>query len=103
MCADEEEMIGRVLNTRWVASSFRTVAAVWQDFEAVARPFKEVADPKSKQYDSGIANRYVALRKKLCSPQFVSDVAVMYDSLEELKLLSESLQRQDMTVPRRTK
>jgi hypothetical protein len=91
--------IGRVLNTRWVASSFRTVAAVWQDFEALADHFKEAADPRSTQYDSGNANKYIGFRKKLCSPQFVADLALMYDSLQELKLLSESLQRRDMTVP----
>ena len=27
--------IGRVLNTRWVASSFRTVRAAWDNFEAL--------------------------------------------------------------------
>ena len=80
---------GRVLNIRWVASSFRTVAA----FEALADHFKKAADLRSKHYDLGNANKYIGFRKKLCSPQFVADLALMYDSLEELKLLSEFLQR----------
>ena len=90
--------IGRVLNTRWVASSFRTVTAVWQDFEALADHFHEAADPRSKQYDSGNANN-IGFRKQLCSPEFVADLALMLDSLEELKPLSECHQRRDMTVP----
>lgn len=91
--------IGRVLNTRWVASSFRTVQAVWNNFEALAAHFKIAADPKSDRYDGAFASKYVGLRKKLCSPEFVADVGLMHDSLEELSLLSEQLQRRNMSVP----
>jgi hypothetical protein len=33
--------IGRILSTRWAASSFRSVSAVWENFEALVRYFKE--------------------------------------------------------------
>jgi hypothetical protein len=33
--------IGRVLGTRWVASSFRSVMAVWQDYKALVLHFEE--------------------------------------------------------------
>ncbi|XP_050508544.1 E3 SUMO-protein ligase KIAA1586-like [Diabrotica virgifera virgifera] len=43
VCADELGVqllkIGRVLNTRWVASSFRTVSAVWENYEVLANHF----------------------------------------------------------------
>lgn len=37
--------IGRVLNTSWVASSFRTVSAVWDNCEALAVHFPASSNP----------------------------------------------------------
>jgi hypothetical protein len=91
--------IGRVLNTRWVASSFRTVAAVWNNFEALANHFTAASDPTSEQFQQELKSKYCGLLRKLCSPQFVLDLGLMYDCLEELKFLSESLQRRDMNLP----
>jgi OTU-like cysteine protease len=91
--------IGRVLNTRWVASSFLTVAAVWNNFEALAGHFQSAACTQSPHFDKSLQPKYSGLMKKLCSPQFVKDLGLMYDSLEELKLLSESLQKRDVTLP----
>lgn len=48
---------------------------------------------------SACASKFVGLRKKLCSPEFVFDLGVMYDSLEELSLLSEQLQHKSITIP----
>lgn len=91
--------IGRVLNTRWVASSFRTVAAVWNNFQALAAHFKAGADPASQKFEQALKSKYSGLLKKLCSPQFVQDLGLMYDCLEELKFLSESLQKRNMNLP----
>ena len=91
--------IGRVLGTRWVASSFRTIKAVWKSFDALAEHFRIAADRTSPHYDSACASKFVGLRKKLCSPEFVFDLGVMYDSLEELSLLSEQLQQRSITIP----
>ena len=73
--------IGRVLGTRWVASSFRAVAAVWNDFEAPAAHFNAGCDRGSLVYDGSLVSKYKGLRRKLCCPQFVLDLAVMYDTL----------------------
>jgi hypothetical protein len=47
-CANSLEMqllkIGQILSTRWVASSFRSVSAVWQDYEALVRHFTNAKD-----------------------------------------------------------
>jgi hypothetical protein len=33
--------IGRILSTRWVASSYKTVLAVWQGYEALVPHFEK--------------------------------------------------------------
>jgi hypothetical protein len=44
--------LGRILSTRWVASSFRSVSAVWENFEALARHFREAEnDPTRDKKD----------------------------------------------------
>jgi hypothetical protein len=44
--------IVRILITRWVASSFRSVSAVWEHFEALVRHFKEAEnDPTRDKND----------------------------------------------------
>lgn len=44
-CAKELDLqflsIGRILNTRWVASSLRSVKAVWRNYEALFKHFHE--------------------------------------------------------------
>jgi hypothetical protein len=40
--------IGRILSTRWVASSFRSVSAVWGNFEALVRHFKEAENDPTR-------------------------------------------------------
>lgn len=91
--------IGRVLNTRWVASSFRAVDAVWNNFSCLAAHFESSCNPSSTYFDKELRSTFSGLRTKLCSPQFVEDLALMYDCLEELKFLSESMQKRKMTVP----
>lgn len=82
-----------------MASSFRTVQAVWNNFEALAAHFKDGGDPNLEQYDRTCGCKYIGLRKKLCSPEFVADLGLMHDTLEELGMLSEQLQSRNITVP----
>lgn len=51
--------IGRVL----VASSFRTVDAMWNNFEALAAHWKSGFDRGSPLYDGSLASQYRGLRK----------------------------------------
>ena len=39
--------IGRVLSTRWVASSFRSVSAVWENYDALVEHFQQAKCPES--------------------------------------------------------
>lgn len=101
-CANELGLqlrkIGKMLDTRWVASSFRTVGAVWNDFKALSQHFLKASTDSTR--DSKERSKYVGLHGKLTSYSFVNDLAIMLDALRELKDLSESLQHTDMTIVR---
>ena len=81
-----------------MASSFQTVDAVWTNFEALAAHWKAGFERGSSVYDSSMASKYRGLRQQLCSPQFVTDLALMHDALHELKILSEQLQDRNTTI-----
>jgi len=89
--------IGRILNVRWVASSFRTVDAVYSSFECLAAHLQASAEDTSR--DSLQRQQFKGMRKRLVSYSFVSDLGIMHDVLKELSLLSLELQRSNMTLP----
>uniref|UniRef100_A0A3P9DDZ8 HAT C-terminal dimerisation domain-containing protein n=1 Tax=Maylandia zebra TaxID=106582 RepID=A0A3P9DDZ8_9CICH len=77
--------IGRVLSVRWVASSERTVKAVWENYQALQVHFTSRA-------------KYKGLNDVLTTVSFVVNLGIMYDALTELSDLSRMLQRRDMTL-----
>uniref|UniRef100_A0A3Q2PD66 HAT C-terminal dimerisation domain-containing protein n=1 Tax=Fundulus heteroclitus TaxID=8078 RepID=A0A3Q2PD66_FUNHE len=79
------QQIGRVLNTRWVASSFRAVKAVWRSYGALNKHFEN-------------RQTYRGLARRLQSKEFLSDLGLMYDALSELSNLSQQLQAQSVTL-----
>uniref|UniRef100_A0A8C8RJZ3 HAT C-terminal dimerisation domain-containing protein n=1 Tax=Pelusios castaneus TaxID=367368 RepID=A0A8C8RJZ3_9SAUR len=76
--------IGRVLSTRWVSSSFRSVFAVWNIYEALVKHFEECT--------------YEGLKKKITSTEFILDLGLMCDALQELSELSLDLQERNMDL-----
>jgi len=94
-CADrvdgELRRIGRVLDTRWAASSLRTIKAIWTSFEALAAHFLSKQDGKD-------AARFKGMLRTLTSTNFVMNLAIMYDALEEVGSLSVLLQGRDMAL-----
>lgn len=88
--------VGRVLSTRWVASSFRTVSAVWDNFEALCAHFKVAMTDEKRSTSDRMS--YRGLLKRLTSKQFLLDLALMNDTLHELALLSECLQKRNASV-----
>jgi len=90
--------IGRVLDMRWVASSFRTVRAVWVSFAALALHFKTASEDNSR--DGVERKKYSGLLARLISVEFACDLGLMYDVLQELSNLSQELQNRSMTIPR---
>ena len=89
--------IGRVLNVRWVASSLRTIKAVWIQYPALYKHFSDSANDKSRSTKD--KSTYEGLRARLTSNQFVSNMGIMYDALVELADVSLQLQRREMTFP----
>lgn len=89
--------IGKVLDVRWVASSLRTVKAVWRSYKALHTHFCSKAidgngDGREKAKFAGFA-------KKLENPVFIKNLGLMNDALEELSDLSLALQKSDVTLP----
>ena len=87
-CASELEVqlnkIGCVLDVRWVASSCRTVRAVWRSYEALHSHFSsKVID---STLDSKEKSKFTGMMKKMENPFFVTNL--MLDALEELADLS---------------
>lgn len=93
--------IGRVLDTRWVASSFRTVSAIWENYEILANHFMVAKEDQTR--DSSDRCKYEGLLRKLTSSAFVLDLALMCDSLQELSEVSEELQHRDVDLFRANK
>jgi hypothetical protein len=93
-CAAELEgvfsQIGRVLDTRWAASSLRTVMAVWKSFPALAGHF---SSERSRD-----ASKFKGLHKTLTSRAFVHNLAIMIDALTEISHLSLNLQKRDTSL-----
>ena len=91
--------IGQILSDdliRWVASSFRTVRAVWHNYPALAKFFKT----KSEDGNQPDRNRkkYLGLLKYFTSAHFVNDLGLMKDVLRELQSLSLKLQRRETSI-----
>ncbi|RXN14539.1 E3 SUMO-protein ligase KIAA1586-like [Labeo rohita] len=89
-------VIGRVLSVRWVASSERTVKAVWENYQALQVHFTSAAADTSR--DSRERAKYKGLNDVLTTVSFVVNLGIMYDALTELSDLSRMLQRRDMTL-----
>jgi len=88
--------IGKCLDTRWVASSFRTVSAVWNDFEALCHHFE--AGRRVETRSKCEQPKFHGLLKRMASKKILQDLELMYDVLEELAITSEALQKRNTTL-----
>ena len=94
----EIRKIGKILNIRWVASSFRSVRAVWNNYTAMYKHFMTEADDTAK--NSKERGQFSGLAIQLGSNAFLKNLALMHDALEELAHLSETLQLSNITLQR---
>ncbi|KAF2890112.1 hypothetical protein ILUMI_16062, partial [Ignelater luminosus] len=76
--------IGRVLGPRWAACSLRATIAVWRAYPALYMHF-------CNSSHSGMA-------KRLANINFLQDLALMIDILEEFSLLSTALQSRSTDI-----
>lgn len=79
---------GRVLSTRWAASSYHTLKAVWSNFAPLHKFFSDesTAASSKKSMHKGVADT-------LASYEFLQRSAIMLDALEEVSELSLALQK----------
>uniref|UniRef100_H2ZRS2 HAT C-terminal dimerisation domain-containing protein n=1 Tax=Latimeria chalumnae TaxID=7897 RepID=H2ZRS2_LATCH len=89
--------IGRILDVRWVASSFRTVQTVWMSFGALYKHFENASSDALRNGKE--RQTYMGLAARLASLEFLCDLVLMYDVLYEVANLSR-LQARSMTIPR---
>ncbi|XP_066475289.1 E3 SUMO-protein ligase KIAA1586-like [Tiliqua scincoides] len=88
--------IGRILSTRWVSSSLRTVLAVWNNFESLVCHFEQAMhDPTRDKNDKCT---YDGLKRKITSTEFSLDLELMCDALQELSELSLDLQDRNIDL-----
>ena len=88
--------IGRLLDTRWVASSYRTLKAVWQSFSALNSHFESASNDTRR--DAKERSSYKGLMLKLTSDQFLLDMGTVLDALQELSELSLELQKRSLNI-----
>lgn len=89
--------IGKVLDVRWIASSFRTISVIWKIYPALYNHLVQAS--QDKFLDGKIKSKYsLRLSKHLKSIQFLLDLALMCDILFEISQLSLDLQKQDMSL-----
>ena len=88
--------IGQIFSIRWVASSFNTVRAVWNNYPALARHFKMASEDPSRNDTE--RKKFMGLHKHLTHTGFLMDLACMKDMLRELQGLSLKLQRRDLSL-----
>uniref|UniRef100_H3ANW4 HAT C-terminal dimerisation domain-containing protein n=1 Tax=Latimeria chalumnae TaxID=7897 RepID=H3ANW4_LATCH len=90
--------IRQILDVCWVASSFRTVRAVWVSFGALYKHFENASSDTLRNDKE--RQTYKGLEACLASPEFLCDLVLMYDVLYKLANLSQELQAHSMTFPR---
>ena len=79
--------IGRVLGPRWAACSLRSATGVWRAYPALYKYFS------TEKKHSGMTSR-------LCNKNFLTDLALMIDILQEIWLLSTVLQARSLSLQR---
>ena len=88
--------IGKIFTVRWIASSYRAVKALWNDYPALYVHFKKLSEDMSIKPTERAT--YLGIVKKLSTREFVEDVAIVKDCLAQLSLLSEALQKQQISL-----
>jgi hypothetical protein len=94
---EEVNRIGRILEVRWVASSFRAVKAVWISYSALHNHFVKVAGAPCLSAEKA---QWAGLAKKFETSAFLLNLALMFDALQEPSHLSLSLQQSTISLPK---
>lgn len=88
--------IGKIFTIRWVASSQRTVKVVCENYSALYKHFCEAK--QDNQRDSKERAKFQSIENILSSMQFLKNLGVMYNALNELIDLSLELQKRNTSL-----
>lgn len=66
--------IGKMFSIRWVASSERTIKAVWNNFPALYNHFSNASTDDSRTLKE--KSKYIGLKKTLGSVEFVKNLSM---------------------------
>jgi hypothetical protein len=91
--------IGKMLDTRWIASSVRTIRAVWQNYAALHAHFVRASEAQNSGRDSKERAMYAGLAKRISTHEFVGNLGTLYDACQELSELSTELQKRTLSLP----
>lgn len=88
--------IGRIFDIRWVASSLRSVQAIWQNYPALVKHFETLSlDMCKNARDRSKCN---GISQKLKKWLFVYELTIIKEALEVVKSLSLFLQRKSSSL-----
>ena len=79
---------------RWLASSYRTVSAVWGNYQSLCLHFQKASDPNKCNGRSTFAG----ILRRMQSPEFLIGLGIMYDALFELSNWSLLLQDRGTSI-----
>lgn len=88
--------IGRILGTRWVASSARSVKAIWSNYPALVQHFENAAVNSNRTTKE--RSKYSGLKLYITNKSFVLNTGMLLDALIELESLSLELQKRSTNI-----
>ena len=86
----------RTFDVRWVASSFRSVCAIWQSYPALVGHFQLCSSDSNR--NARERAKCKGLYNKLTQWFFVAELAIIKDALEPIKSLSLYFQTREASV-----
>ena len=89
--------VSRTFDIRWVASSYRSVHAIWESYQALVNHLHLSSTDGSR--NARESAKCAGLHRKLVQWFFVAELATVHDALETLRSLSLFLQKRQISVP----
>ncbi|XP_069490898.1 E3 SUMO-protein ligase KIAA1586-like [Ambystoma mexicanum] len=88
--------VGKIVDVSWVASSERSVRALWDGYTALSQHFwYSSTDPTRSDSER---RKYARLLQIFTSTVFVANLGLLYDALTEIVDISGQLNRPGMTI-----
>ena len=87
--------VGRIFDVRWLASSYRTVSAVWDNYQSLCLHFQKASNDPNK---CNGRSTFAGMLRRMQSPELLIDLGIMYDALFELSNLSLLLQDRGTSI-----